>query len=322
MPKILLLVPFFMGYEKTLYKELSKRFDVILVNCDAFDNEILSEYRKCGKIHWAFRHFCKWLENKEKEAVMERYDDELMKKIDNICNCYDIVICINGGYISKRFYRIIRTKNPQALFIYYAWDDKKNLFSSSHIDLFDKVYSYNIVDCEKNKWSYVPMFVQGSFKGHKDTDLYDIAFIGTAHSDRIEIAETLVQKYSKRYRLFIYLYSQEKTGRSYFHNKPITYEEYLDILSKSNAVLDISAENQDGPTTRVFDALMTNTKVITTNKSIERYPVFSRNVFITDRDTLDIDSEFFDSEYYESTYKALTPYNWLRQIGVFTEENK
>lgn len=59
------------------------------------------------------------------------------------------------------------------------------------------------------------MFVQNEIIGHEPEDLYDILFIGSAHSDRQKIADELYSKYGKEYRLFIYLYDPTHTNRQF-----------------------------------------------------------------------------------------------------------
>ena len=44
--KLLLLMPAFMGYEKSLQNQLEKKYDVTWINCDQYDKQILEEYKK------------------------------------------------------------------------------------------------------------------------------------------------------------------------------------------------------------------------------------------------------------------------------------
>ena len=46
MEKLLLLMPSFMGYEKSLQNQLGKKYEVTLLNCDQYDKAILEEYKK------------------------------------------------------------------------------------------------------------------------------------------------------------------------------------------------------------------------------------------------------------------------------------
>lgn len=315
MKKLLLMMPFFMGYEKSLSQALCKQYDITLINSDEYDNNVLFDYRKCSKAHWLLRHLSKHLEKYEKERTQSKYDELILRQINRENDYYDVIFCINGGYVSEALFFEIREKNPKAKYVYYAWDDVGNLFSADHIGLFDHIFSFNMCDCRLYDWSYLPMFVQGEFIGHKE-DLYDIAYIGTAHSDRIKIANKLKHLYSNKYRLYLFLYDSKLIEDGVIHNTPLSYDEYLDVLSHSRTVLDIPAEIQEGPTTRVFDALLTKTKVISSNKKLELYPVFSENICIVDRNELKIDEAFMMKEYFETDYRSLSVHQWLQEIGI------
>ncbi len=304
-------MPFFMGYQKQLKNELQKKYDVTLINSDQYDKEIIERYLNCNKIGWGLRHISRLLLERDQENAMQPFFSQIISMVSCEKNYYQIVLCINGAYIPNMFYSLLRKKNPNARFIYYAWDDIHNLLKYSHIRLFEEKYSYNINECKKYKMKYLPMFVQGVIEGHSDKDCYDLAYIASAHSDRLKIAEDLLQKYSYKYRLFIYLYDKDHRNMPYCKGEPLLYNEYIDIMRKSKAVLDIPHINQNGPTTRPFDALLTKTKVITTNKCLKDYPVYSENILVTDRDNFFIDEKFMNKPYVETKYRVLTISSWL-----------
>ena len=143
---------------------------------------------------------------------------------------------------------------------------------------------------------------------------YDIAVIGTAHPDRVELAKKIYKKYREDYNIYIFLYHPTKKIEFFGHNTPLSFKEYIEILSKSKAVMDLPFLNQMGPTTRPFDALSTNTKVITTNKEISKYPIYSENILIIDRDNPVIDATFINSPYIKTGKKYLGVDDWVRKI--------
>lgn len=317
MQRILLLMPFFMGYQETMKKALLNEYDVDLINSDQFDQVILKRYNGCSKIRWALRHAVKYIDLCDMEAAQETTYTAMLNLADPAFHAYDIVFCINGTYVPNRFYDFIKKKNPNSRFIYYAWDDLANLKKVNHIHFFDELYSYNIEDCKNNNMHYLPVFVQEENIGH-ETDLYDIAYVASGYSkERIKFAEKLYERYSGKYKLFIYLYDPAmKSGSKFAHEKPLSNKEYLSILRKTKAVIDIPGRRQRGPTTRSFDALLTKTKVITTNTYIKEYPVYSENFLIIDKKKPVIDEQFMRKEYVETDYKSLNIKEWLSAIGL------
>lgn len=316
MEKLLLIMPFFMGYEASIRRILQKKYKVTLVNSEQFDSEILEKYLKCSKFHWGIRHLVRIIREMDQEKAMHSYGDCILKQIDLYQDAYNVILCINGAFLPNSFYRTIKKNNHEARFIYYAWDDLKNLFKTSHISLFDERYAYNITECQQYNMKYLPMFVQSECQGHANKDCYDIAYIASAHSDRIKIATQLSERYQKKYKLFIYLYDPNHTNQKFCYQKPMEYEKYLEVMRNSAAVLDVPHISQKGPTTRVFDALLTKTKAITTNENIKLYPVYSENISIVSRDKIIIDENFMKQKYIETGYKALTIPEWLEKIGL------
>ena len=86
------------------------------------------------------------------------------------------------------------------------------------------------------------------------------------------------------------------------------------MLQESHAVLDLPLYKQVGLTTRPFDALLTDTKVITTNKYITEYPVYSENISVIDRENPVIDDAFMTDSYVKNDKHAISVREWLDNI--------
>lgn len=316
MSRVLLIVPYFMGYENKIKNVLQFKYEVDMINDECFGHIMREKYLGCCKFRWWIRHFFRAVAEYDQEKAERVYLDALLSQIHIDDDAYDFVFAINGAYIPNDFYRFIKKKNPKARFVYYAWDDINNLIKTSHIKLFDETYAYNIDDCRKYNAVYLPMFVQSEKVGHNPVEQYDLAFIASAHSDRKKVAAELDKRYGKKYRLFIHLFDAMDSGEKFCSNKGIDYEDYLDIMRKSKAVLDVPHIKQKGPTTRAFDALLTKTKVITVNSHMKEYPVYSENIWITDRKNIEINEDFINSPYIENPYEPLTISQWLKKIGL------
>ena len=296
MEKLLLLMPSFMGYEKSLQNQLGKKYEVTLLNCDQYDKAILEEYKKCSKLRWMVRNLFSVIKEHDQERAEAKYLMQTLKKINSAKNYYSVVFCINGSFLSDKFYQVVKERNPQARFIYYAWDDVKNLIKQSHIKFFNEKFAYNISECKKYNFSYCPMFVQNEIVGHDSKDLYS--------------------KYGKEYRLFIYLYDPTHTNGQFCHDQPLTYEKYIEYMRKSKVLIDVPQSTQEGPTTRSFDALLTKTKVVTVNPFIKEYPIYSDNILIVDRNNIVIDDAFINKPYIETGYQALAIPEWLKKFDL------
>ena len=312
-------MPFFRDYEQCLKKVLDRKYNVLLINSDQFNRSIVENYhtiRRKMRIVRAIPVLRPGIDLWNRRMACDSYNNTFMSMISSDKNAYQGIVCINCECVGDGLLRTLRKKNPAATMVYYAWDDSKNLFHIPELSCFDRVLSYNIDECRQKKWDYLPVFTQTGRIGHSKHDLYDIAFVGTAHPNRVELADRIFNQYSVKYRLFIYLYDPLGVGGPFCHKEPLKYDEYMKIMRESSVFLDDPNEGQTGPTTRVFDALQTETKILTTNENISHYPVYSPNIAILDRDHVEISPEFIYQSYYKTTYQALTADEWIEAIGL------
>lgn len=319
MDNILLLMPFFRDYEQCLKKALECKYHVTLVNCDQYNQGTVEKYlsirRKMRYIR-AVPAFRSRIDLWNRQMACNSSNNDFLETISAEKNVYQAVLCINCQCVGDRLLWKLRNNNPTAKMVYYLWDDIWNLFHLPDTSCFDRVLSYNIDECHQKKWDYLPVFTQNTRLGHAQYNDYDIALIGIAHPSRIKLANQIYEKYSDQYRVFIYLYDPKGTGGAFCHEKPMKYDEYLEIMRKSSVFIDDPTEGQMGPTTRVFDALLTDTKIMTTNTSIRHYPVFSQNIASIDRNNVIISREFIFQPYYKTNYQPLTVEDWIETIGL------
>ena len=68
---------------------------------------------------------------------------------------------------------------------------------------------------------------------------------------------------------------------SCYIDKPIPYKESVDMINRSNCILEILQKGQDGMTLRTLEALFMNKKLMTTNRKIKEYDFYDpANVYI------------------------------------------
>lgn len=315
--KYLLMMPEFMGYNDAIFQELKKRGECKFVNNEknfCIRNNIKTLYIR------ARRHFSR------SQDLINKYSYRLLSECiddgnDNeIKEEYNYIICVNGHRYPDPFYKRIKENNPDAKFVLYLWDDVNNLISIEHKKYFDKIYSYNLDDCKKYSFSYVPMFVRSQYCGHI-MKKYDVSLICTLHASRLEFIKNFYKKYLGTYKMFIYLYNPLNYEvpdyiKPFVYDKPIEYQKYINILQSSKSTLDLPNLRQTGPTTRFFDCLLTDTKVITTNNNIYNYPVYSDNILVIDRYDPIIDTDFIRSEYKTINYKPLDVKDWVDELLI------
>ena len=312
--KILFMAPSFMGYEKEIINELSKSYNVLYYNSEDVLKTVRHHYNSLSIICKAILKFFNPIRDRYRDRKISLHE-ETKGSLSFISNeKFDYVFVINGDGVSDLTYKMIRAKNPNAVFILYIWDDYKNLFKHEHICYFDIIFSYNILDCKKYKFSFLSMFTQGKIQveniQHKE---YDIAIIATATQERIQLISKILKKYKNQYKIFIYLFSNTGGFSLETHDKALSFSEYIEYLSLSKCALEIQRNNQTGPTTRANDCKFTHTKIITTNPCKENYGNHLENILFLDH-SFEIPERFINSPYCLNGENGYNVSDWLNII--------
>ena len=272
------------------------------------------------------------------------YERELNKyyhhEIDKLGNNYDYILVIRGEYTPSESIQYLREKNPHAKMVLYMWDSiQNNRGIQGKWSLFDKVYSFDRADYlkYKDRIGFVPLFYCEEYIDQIERNCeseYDIAFIGTAHGDRVKIVKA-IRKESERngLKMFSFLYcphilvflynklfnkDYKYVKRHDLSFKPMTQKEIYEIYSRSDNILDIEIKTQTGLTMRTMDILGLKKKLITTNRDIVNYDFYDKNnILILDRDNVHLDLGFLKAPYNELSKEIYDKYSmksWLLQL--------
>lgn len=291
--KILFITPFFFSYHEHIKFALEKvGYKVDMINKDAFTKQTL-------------------------EAILK----------SNQINNYEYVLCLGGGLIDSIYLKGIKEKLINAFFVFYNWDDVKSYPDvQQKYTLFDKCYTYSLYESGRNtQLIYQPFFFINNLELKK---IYDVAFIGTAHSDRISTLREFKAQ-NKNLNLFIHLYKP----LAYYLIKPLylkafkddllttkslSYDKTIRVFSQSKALLELPIAYQQSPTTRSIESLGTRTKVITSCSEIKNYNYYNENnFFIIDRQNMKIDNDWLEVPYKNIDSELLNQYTidyWIMKI--------
>lgn len=310
--KLLLICPHFMGYDKKIIEYANSKYDITYLNSEDYLSKIRLKYQQ-NLI------FVKLL-LKIIKPLRTIYREKLLKENEKKLNSYfkahpnnNLVLIINGDSITDVSYNVLKKYNKDAKFVLYIWDDINCLFKKTHFIFFDKIYSYNIADCKNFNFTYLPMFTDSLLKNNNMLNKYDIAIIATANERRVKIARKIYERYKSEFSFYIYFYSPHLQYDFFSHEVPLDYQEYLNVLYESKAILEMPRHDQKGPTTRFFDSIETKTKVITTNKEIMKYPIYGENIFILDR-KMNIPSKFIKEPFVEENKSVMYIDGWFQTL--------
>lgn len=260
------------------------------------------------------------------------------------CNClaerYDYILIIRGEYITLNALRYIRGKYTDAKMILYMWDSvQNNRGIEQKWDYFDAVYTFDRADWIRyaERIGFIPLYYCEEYIHALDLNqekCYDIAFIGTAHGDRMKIVKQVAEScIDSGMKMFVFSYSPHILV--YYYNKLfnkdyrevkkqdlsfhlMSQKEIYEVYSRTNCILDIEIKSQTGLTMRTMDILGLKRKLITTNKDIIHYDFYNpQNISVIDRNHPVIDECFLREPYKdipESIYNKYSMRSWLIQL--------
>ncbi|MFD2554231.1 CgeB family protein [Sphingobacterium tabacisoli] len=252
---------------------------------------------------------------------------------------FDYFLLIKGEAVPPFFIEFLRNVNPGIKLIYYTYDSFKNNKNGLDIlNLFDSKYTFDSNDSIKYKIGFRPLFFatdySNLYRNNKEQFIYDLAFIGTAHSDRYKIAEDAkIWCNENRLKAFTFYFSPsellfrikkliEKSFKDFDKSKisfkSLSHNDIISIYNNSKVILDINHPGQKGLTMRTFESLGAGRKLITTNEDVKKYPFYnSKNIWIINRDNPVYDLSFFETEFVpidEDLYKSMSIKGWIEEV--------
>lgn len=322
--RVLFFAPAFFGYEN----KIKSKMEELGIIVDMFDER---------SIHKSYQKALLKLNPNIFSRKTEKYYLEILELVKNID--YDYVLFIKCEMATETVLKRIKKLFPKAdlnLYLYDALDNIKNI--DKKLQYFDYIFSFDRYDCLNNQYiNFRPLFYCDEYKTNEQINKeykYDICFIGTIHSDRYKILKVLCEKAKKEgLNIFIYPFLQSKfiyylykmtkkefrdTTINNFKFDKISSENISKIVDKSRIIIDIQHPNQTGLTMRTIEMIGMKKKIITTNKDIVNYDFYdSRNIFVLDRNDLNISLDAFSNKYFDmddSVYNRYSLESWIYEV--------
>lgn len=320
--KALFFSPAFFGYENNIVSNLQKLgievdyYDVRSVK-SAFSRAILKVLPSLFDYH-SLKYY---------EQIIEKNKSEE----------YDYVIIIKGDMTPVSTLKKMRNRYRNAKFILYLWDSINNIPGiEEKFSYFDRVLTFDLNDARQHdNFIFRPLFYTGDYVGNFTKNFkYDLAFLGTMHSDRYKILQK-IDRFAKENDLstyyFCYLQSQFiyyfykltkieyfKAKKSFFSFEKMSSVLISNIILNSNVIIDIEHPNQSGLTMRTIEMIGMQKKLLTTNKRIKEYDFYNEeNIYVIDRNDIKLDRSFFNKSYIpidQTIYNKYSIEQWVLDV--------
>jgi hypothetical protein len=213
---------------------------------------------------------------------------------------YDVVLIIKGRGISIPLIQKLKSISPKV--IGYSFDSFE--YHSAPLKWLKHVsnyYTFDYRDAERYNLSIIELFSSMPENPLPKSYEYEVSAIMRNHSDRLNYINKVFSNiptenkfiYIFEHNIFSFIQNFIKNPflyikyLKYISFKSLPYQEYADVIHKSNFTIDFAHPTQSGITIRCFEALSSQTKIITNNPFVFRYKHFDRTNTIIYTDSSD-----------------------------------
>ena len=281
--KVLLIASKLFNYEKEIHSELENQgFEVT-----RYDQRPSNNFLTKALIRLNIKLLI--------QKKIDNYYEQILQETVNIE--YNYIFLISPEAINTQILQKIKDKNPKAKVFIYMWDSIKNKKQAlSLLPLADKFFTFDSTDIEiDSKIEFLPLFYINDYATipQQKEYLYDIAFIGTIHSDRYRIVKE-IEKVAIENDLSLYTYFYSPSRLLFWIKKlftkdfrfiqesdisylPLNKKDILKVIKDTKVMIDIEHPSQNGLTMRSIEMLGAKRKLITTNVNIKDYNFYNSN---------------------------------------------
>lgn len=259
-----------------------------------------------------------------KRQVAERKHNARLYTYTN----YDFILVRHGFQLNSEIYDALKKNNPNAKFINFHWDSLKNTYNYlGIIEHFDKIYSFDVKDCEGNqRIEYLPLFYIDQYKALKNNNAAmaqttDLLFVGSwRNMERYQLIQRTKQfcvENGLRFKYYLY-FDKYKYINALMKGKLmkevkfklLSHEEIVRLFADAKVIIDFPSSFQNGLTMRSFEALGAGKKLITTNRNIVNEPFYNQSVIsVVSQDNLALDPGFITNTVLTKNFPDMEAYS-------------
>ena len=243
-------------------------------------------------------------------------------------NITEDIIIIKDPLMVPEFVKYLREIFPDKTII-FNYDNRVSMsLNPKTIKSYcDEIWSYDNDDCKEYDLRHVEFlnFLDVYQTNLNENPEYDVFYIGK-DKGRMEKLMNIEKKLNEQgLKTYFHICADREFLR--FKNKNykkfIPYEEYLDILRNSRAVLNIVQEGQTSITPREIETVFDGIKCITNNKGIFDFKFYdkSRYFYIDENFNADDIKKFLDAPFKEINPEELKEYKFSNRVNLMLSQS-
>jgi len=202
-----------------------------------------------------------------------------------------------------------------ARLITYLYDSlDRVVVDEKKLDLFDKIFSFDIADVEKYGFEKLTNYIYLPFcPCEKQKPEIDLFYITSYDTKRVEFIKLLTKRLLQIQARFQIIVIGKKGWKHQLRNaffkipenlhiifsiKKISHKKLPKYYKNSRALLDLTRENQYGLSFRVFEAMALEKKIVTDNELIKSYDFYNpHNILVLNETCNNLEKSFFETPY-------------------------
>lgn len=313
------------------------KITVISFDYFGFDNYIVQDLQKKGfecnhidfsKYYYKYSSFFEKVYNfflktiTQKNLKKIKTEQYILNQLKNIGK-QDAILVIRPDRISKNTH--LHIKQYTNRYIAYLYDSSnrfpiKNLLNG----LFDDIFTFDRDDAAKYNINFLSNYIYMNKKPFAENIITkNKIFMIASIDERIELWNLIADYCFKEKIDTEFIGVGNPKSKKVHHkiectNENLYFDEIISKLEDANVFLDLIRDNQNGLSFRIFEAIAMNKKVITSNKSVVKYPFYNANNFLViDKNNINSIKSFLEKPYIsldDKVYHEFTISNWNSKV--------
>jgi hypothetical protein len=248
------------------------------------------------------------------------FGKKIIEKLQEIGEIQDVILTIKGDFIDPKSILEFKKYSPRTI-AFFNDNTARCPKIIRVIPYFDEVFSFEKKDCKKYNLKFAPNWIYNS-NSLSETNFEYQVFNISSKDKRLPIISRIIEELKSgniNYKILIYdkKHKGEKSNIEYI-TKHIPLSDVNTYIKKSQVLLDVNRNGQEGLTFRVLESLGLNKKLITTNSDIVNYDFYNpNNILVINEKEPVIPISFFETNYEEipkEIFEKYTLEGWVEKI--------
>lgn len=234
-----------------------------------------------------------------------------------ICHVKAKVFIVKDPLMVSEFFLWLKKIHPASKIILDYDNRADRTINPSFVDssIVEK-WSYDADDCRKYNMNLKHGAYLDIYRIDKlEEPEYDILYLGRdkGRAKKIFDLESEFQKLGLKTNFHICADRAFLKFKHQYYKSVIPYREYLEMLKRSRAILNIVQPGQTSITMREYEAVFDNVKCITNNQTIKQFELYhSSRYFVLGQDDMALLSVFLNTKFLPVSEEKLNEYKFSR----------